>query len=96
MVTAGIARVTGARPIVVGKPSRAAVDEISTRLGVPSSEVAVIGDDIGMDIALGHLGGSKTILVRSGMSGTVDLNDIPEKQRPHAVVDGVEQILDWL
>ena len=96
MVTAGIARVTGVRPIVVGKPSRAAVDEISARLGVPSSEVAVIGDDIGMDIALGHLGGSKTILVRSGMSGTVDLNDIPEKQRPHAVVDGVEQMLDWL
>jgi 5'-nucleotidase len=96
MVTAGIARVTGARPIVVGKPSRAAVDEISTRLGVPSEAVAVIGDDIGMDIALGHLGGSKTILVRSGMSGSVDLNGIPERQRPHAVVDGVEQILDWL
>jgi 5'-nucleotidase len=96
MVTAGIARVTGARPIVVGKPSRAAVDEISARLGVPSSEVAVIGDDIGMDIALGHLGGSQTILVRSGMSGTVDLDAIPERQRPHAVVDGVEQILDWL
>src|SRR3982751_424268 len=68
MVTAGIARVTGARPIVVGKPSRAAVDELSARLGVPASEVAVIGDDIGMDIALGHLGGSKTILVRSGIS----------------------------
>jgi HAD superfamily hydrolase (TIGR01450 family) len=96
MVTAGIARVTGARPIVVGKPSRAAVDEISARLGVSSEEVAVIGDDIGMDIALGHIGGSKTILVRSGMSGTVDLDDIPAKQRPHEVVDGVEQILDWL
>lgn len=96
MVTAGIARVTGARPIVVGKPSRAAVDELSTHLGVPSSEVAVIGDDIGMDIALGHLGGSRTVLVRSGMSGTVDLSSIPERQRPHAVVDGVEQILDWL
>jgi 5'-nucleotidase len=96
MVTAGIARVTGARPIVVGKPSRAAVEEISTRLGVPSETVAVIGDDIGMDIALGHLGGSKTILVRSGMSGSVDLNGIPEKQRPHAVVDGVEQIVGWL
>jgi HAD superfamily hydrolase (TIGR01450 family) len=96
MVTAGIARVTGARPIVVGKPSRAAVDEVSARLGVPASEVAVIGDDIGMDIALGHLGGSKTILVRSGISGTVDLNGIPERRRPHAVVDGVEQLLDWL
>jgi HAD superfamily hydrolase (TIGR01450 family) len=96
MVTAGIARVTGARPIVVGKPSRAAVDELSARLGVPASEVAVIGDDIGMDIALGHLGGSTTILVRSGISGTVDLNGIPARKRPHAVVDGVEEILDWL
>jgi ribonucleotide monophosphatase NagD (HAD superfamily) len=96
MVTAGIARVTGARPVVVGKPSRAAVDEIGERLGVPTSEVAVIGDDIGMDIALGHLGGSRTILVRSGMSGTVNLEDIPQRQRPHAVVDGVRDLLDWL
>ena len=40
--------------------------------------------------------GRRPILVRSGMSGTVDLNDVPEKQRPHAVVDGVEQILGWL
>jgi NagD protein len=96
MVTAGIARVTGARPIVVGKPSRAAVDEIVERLGVPSTAIAVIGDDVGMDIALGHIGGSKTILVRSGMSGAVDLDEIPERQRPDAVVDGVHEILDWL
>jgi HAD superfamily hydrolase (TIGR01450 family) len=96
MVTAGIARVTGARPVVVGKPSRAAVAEVSARLGVPSQEVVVVGDDIRMDIALGHLGGSRTILVRSGMSGTVDLDGIPERQRPHAVVDGVREVLDWL
>jgi HAD superfamily hydrolase (TIGR01450 family) len=96
MVTAGIARVTGARPIVVGKPSRAAVEEISTRLGVPSEQVAVIGDDVGMDIALGHIGGSKTILVRSGMSGADDLDAIPEGQRPHAVVDGVAELLPLL
>jgi ribonucleotide monophosphatase NagD (HAD superfamily) len=96
MITAGIAKVTGARPIVVGKPSEAAVDEISTHLGVPATEVAVIGDDVGMDIALGHIGGSRTVLVRSGMSGADDLDAIPAKQRPHAVVDGVEQILPWL
>jgi HAD superfamily hydrolase (TIGR01450 family) len=96
MVTAAIAKVSGGRPIVVGKPSKAAVREISDRLGVPSQDVAVVGDDIGMDIALGHLGGSRTILVRSGMSGAVDLNDVPEKRRPHAVVDGVQELLGWL
>ena len=63
---------------------------------MPSEQVAVIGDDIGMDIALGHLGGSRTILVRSGMSGAIDLDGVPERQRPDAVVDGVEEILGWL
>jgi HAD superfamily hydrolase (TIGR01450 family) len=96
MVTAGIAKASGARPTVVGKPSRAAVREIGARLGVPSSEQAVVGDDLGMDIALGRLGGSRTILVRSGISGSVDLERVPEKQRPHAVVDGVEELLPWL
>jgi HAD superfamily hydrolase (TIGR01450 family) len=96
MITAGIARVTGTRPVVVGKPSRAAVSEVSQHLGVPSADLAVIGDDIAMDIALGHLGGSRTILVRSGMSGAIDLEDVPERQRPDAVVDGVDEILPWL
>jgi ribonucleotide monophosphatase NagD (HAD superfamily) len=96
MVTAGIARVTGARPTVVGKPSRAAMQEIRARLGVRPEQLAVIGDDLGMDIALGKLGGSKTILVRSGMSGTVDLSDVPERERPDAVVDGVEELRAWL
>ena len=96
MVTAGIARVTGVRPVVVGKPSHAAVQEVAKRLGVPSRDTAVIGDDLGMDIALGKLGGSRTILVRSGISGATDMNGVPERRRPDAVVDGVEEILPWL
>jgi HAD superfamily hydrolase (TIGR01450 family) len=96
MVTAGIARVSGVRPVVVGKPSKPAVREISDRLGVPSEELAVIGDDLGMDIALGRLGGSRTILVRSGISGTIDLTRVPERRRPDAVIDGVEEMLEWL
>lgn len=96
MVTAGIAKVTGARPVIVGKPSTAAVREYVDRLGVPSEETAVIGDDLGMDVALGRRGGSRTILVRSGMSGSVDLDRVPERRRPHAVIDGVEEVLPWL
>ena len=96
MVTAGIAKASGARPTVVGKPSKAAVREISERLGVPSGELAVVGDDLGMDIALGRLGGSRTILVRTGTSGSVDLEGVPERRRPDAVVDGVGEVLPWL
>jgi NagD protein len=81
---------------VVGTPSKAAVREIGNRLGLPTDQVAVIGDDLEMDIALGRLGGSRTILVRSGISGQVDLARVPERQRPDAVVEGVEEVLGWL
>jgi 5'-nucleotidase len=96
MVTAAIAKVAGAEPVVVGKPSEVAVEEVGKRLGVPPAEIAVIGDDIDMDIGLGKLGGSRTILVRSGLSGAVDLEQVPAARRPDAVVDGVEEILAWL
>ena len=96
MVTAGIAKVTGARPRIVGKPSRAAVEEVRTRLGIPTEEIAVIGDDVGMDIALGRMGGSKTVLVRSGITGATPLDKLPENKRPHAVIDRVADLLDAL
>jgi HAD superfamily hydrolase (TIGR01450 family) len=96
MVTAGIAKVTGARPRIVGKPSRAAVEEVGARLGLPTDEIAVIGDDAGMDIALGRMGGSRTVLVRSGVSGGVDLEKLPDRHRPDAVVDGVADLLHAL
>jgi NagD protein len=96
MITAAISKVTGARPRVLGKPSRAAVAELRSRLGVPTREVAVIGDDLGMDIALGRMGGSRTVLVRSGISGAIDLERVPEARRPDAVIDGVSDLLERL
>jgi HAD superfamily hydrolase (TIGR01450 family) len=96
MLTAALAKVTGARPVIVGKPSRSAVRAICDRLGVGSTEIAVIGDDLDMDIALGQMGGSRTILVRSGISGARELDGVPEHRRPDAVVNVVGEILEWL
>ncbi len=96
MIAAALAKVTGARPRVLGKPSRPAVAELSRRLGIAPGELAVIGDDLGMDVALGRMGGSRTVLVRSGISGAIDLDTVPERQRPDATVDGVADLLDWL
>ena len=96
MLTAALAKVTGRRPVVVGKPSRAAVRTMVERLGAPAAELAVIGDDLALDVALGRLGGSRTILVRSGISASVDMQSVPERRRPDAVVDGVADLLDLL
>jgi len=96
MLAAAIAKAASVTPVIVGKPSEAALRTIGDQLGVPSTEVAVIGDDLGMDVALGRLGGARTILVRSGISSAVELDAVPEAQRPDAVVDGVAELLDWL
>ena len=96
MLTAALAKVTGRRPTVVGKPSRAAVRTIVERLGAPAARLVVIGDDLDLDIALGRLCGSRTILVRTGISSSVDIQRVPERRRPDAVIDGVADLLDGL
>jgi HAD superfamily hydrolase (TIGR01450 family) len=96
MVTAAIAKAGGARPKIVGKPSRAAVAELRAHIGIPTSALAVIGDDLGMDVGLGLLGGSRTVLVRSGISGAINLDSVPEKRRPDATIDGVADLLEFL
>ena len=82
MITAAIAKVTGVRPKVLGKPSRAAVAELGVHLGLPTGAVAVIGDDLSMDVAFGRMGGSRTVLVRSGISGQIELERVPRAQAP--------------
>jgi HAD superfamily hydrolase (TIGR01450 family) len=94
MVTAALAKVTGARPSIVGKPSRPAVRELVGRLGLPSSELAVIGDDVALDIALGNLGGSYTVLVRTGISGEQSLGRLPALQRPDDTVASVGELVE--
>ena len=96
MLTAAIAKASSARPIVVGKPSRPAVRELERRLGLPARRVLVVGDDLRLDIPLGRLGGSPTVLVRSGISGEIDLGLVPETQRPTAAVATVAELLPWL
>jgi len=72
------------------------VQEVSARLGVPSADLLVTGDDVRMDIGLGLLGGARTVLVRTGITGDMDLSRLPERRRPHAVIDSVEELLGWL
>ena len=82
--------------MVTAAIAKAAVQELRDRLGVPSEDLLVTGDDVRMDVGLGLLGGSRTVLVRTGTTGDMDVSRLPEGRRPHAVVDGVEELLQWL
>jgi NagD protein len=96
MITAAIAKASSARPVVVGKPSQAAVRVMRQLLGVRSEEIAMVGDDFRLDVALGRLGRSTTVLVRSGISADLDLDRVPEAQRPDLTVRTVADLLEWL
>ena len=96
MITAAIAKASSTRPVVVGKPSQAAVRVMRQLLGVRSEEIAMVGDDFRLDVALGRLGRSTTVLVRSGISADLDLDRVPEAQRPDLTVGTVAELLEWL
>jgi NagD protein len=93
MATAAIAKASETRPTVVGKPSAAAVRAVSDRLGLPARDLAVIGDDLRMDVGLGLTGGSRTVLVRSGISGGLDLSALAAGRRPDAAVASVAELV---
>jgi ribonucleotide monophosphatase NagD (HAD superfamily) len=56
----------------------------------------MIGDDLTMDVRLGRMGGACTVLVASGITGRLELGDIPATHRPDAIVGGVAELLDLL
>jgi HAD superfamily hydrolase (TIGR01450 family) len=95
MIAAAIAKASAKRPKVVGKPSPVAARELSRRLGVTAEEIVVVGDDVGMDIALGRIGGSRTVLVRTGIGGG-SVDGVREDRRPDLVVDSVHDLLALL
>jgi HAD superfamily hydrolase (TIGR01450 family) len=96
MTAAALSKATGREPVIVGKPSHAALQVIVEQTGARAEELVVVGDDVGMDIALGRLGGARTILCASGISGRVELADVPEAHRPDAVIGGVADLLELL
>jgi HAD superfamily hydrolase (TIGR01450 family) len=58
---------TGARAeAVVGKPSRYMADALLRRLGVDAADVAVVGDRLSTDVAMGQSIGAAGILVLTG------------------------------
>jgi HAD superfamily hydrolase (TIGR01457 family) len=86
---------TGRRPdLIVGKPNRLIVDSAAARMGVNVSEIAMIGDRLYTDIALGRTAGITTVLVLSGETALEDLTDSPNQ--PAYTFSTIGDVADWL
>ncbi len=86
---------TGREPdLVVGKPNRMIIDAVAHKLGLQISEMAMVGDRLYTDIALGATSGITTCLVLSGETHPEDLKDSPHQ--PAYSFENLAAIADWL
>ena len=86
---------TGREPdLVVGKPNRMIVDTVAGKLGLKIEEMAMVGDRLYTDIALGQTSGITTCLVLSGETHLEDLKDSPHQ--PAYCFENLGAIADWL
>ncbi len=86
---------TGREPdLVVGKPNRIIVDAAATKMNLAVDELAMIGDRLYTDIALGRSSGIATVLVLSGETRLDDLKDSPFK--PDYIFEDLAGVADYL
>jgi HAD superfamily hydrolase (TIGR01457 family) len=86
---------TGREPdLVVGKPNRLIVDAAAIKMNLPVNQLAMIGDRLYTDIALGQTSGIATILVLSGETKLEDLKDSPFQ--PNYTFKNLAEVADWL
>ena len=86
---------TGREPdLVVGKPNRLIVDAAAVKMNLKVEQLAMIGDRLYTDIALGAASGIATILVLSGETKIEDLKDSPYK--PDYTFENLAGVADWL
>ncbi len=86
---------TGRLPdLVVGKPNRLIVEAAAVKMKLKVEQLAMIGDRLYTDIALGESSGITTILVLSGEARLEDLRDSPFK--PDYIFENLAGVADWL
>jgi 4-nitrophenyl phosphatase len=86
---------TGRNPdLVVGKPNRLIVDAAAVKMNLQVNQLAMIGDRLYTDIALGQSSGIATVLVLSGETKIEDLIDSPF--HPDYTFQNLAGVADWL
>ena len=86
---------TGREPdLVVGKPNRLIVEAAATKMKLSVDQLAMVGDRLYTDIALGQSSGIVTVLVLSGETKIEDLKDSPFQ--PDYTFQNLAGVADWL
>jgi 4-nitrophenyl phosphatase len=91
--TAMIRDITGCRVATTGKPSLAALRCAARRLGVRCKDLAVVGDDPELEIAMALRGGCLAVGVRTGVGAGGGLRELQRAPKPHLDLENLEEFL---
>ena len=88
-----IRSLTGCGLRLVGKPSVDALRSAADRLGLPTTQLAVVGDDPELEVPMAHRGRALAIAVGTGLGGSAIWEGLAASRRPHLTVRGVDELL---
>ncbi len=97
MIIGALYWMTGREPdVVVGKPSKVIMEEALKVLGLKPSEVAVVGDQIDVDVAAGKAIGAETVLVLTGVTTRDNLQQMIERHgiEPDYILESLNSIFE--
>jgi 4-nitrophenyl phosphatase len=92
-IVGAIHRMTKAPTIITGKPSLHALRFVAKKLGIPTRNVGVIGDDPAVEIIMAHRGGATAFGVTTGVMTHDDWARETGKRRPHHVLGQIRELL---
>lgn len=95
-IVSSVAWATDQRPKVMGKPSIWAGRAAIRSLGVPAAEIVFVGDQLQQDVRMGKNVGAAGVLVLTGSSRREDVDRLPARYRPDAVLPDVAALPGWL
>lgn len=72
---AALTAATGVEPTVIGKPEPIIFESALQRLGLPSEEVVMVGDNLDTDVAGGRRAGLRTAWILTGVSTREELGE---------------------
>jgi len=91
-----VAYATGHDPLVTGKPSPWSGEMAMKILGCVAERGAVIGDQLGTDIAMGNNAGLFSILVLTGVTTQEQADAALNEMKPDLVLSDVNHLIKWM
>lgn len=92
-ICAMVALSTGKQPRYFGKPYAETIEMVEEMTGLSRDSIAMVGDRLYTDIALGKKNGFTAVMVLSGEGTMEDIKMLPDELKPDYIFNSVDEIL---